>query len=176
MKELYQAWIDLLKSFHINSPIVQMISVVFSLVVFLLSFYKIVKAGIRVILLRRNQRILNKYLHPFYSADDVERATKLYIPTRGQNVSPSDDEELGSEYTATMKELLIPKFLKEVFILKPSDRKYHLILADTGMGKTTFLINLYLAYKNKFSLIIEDRLAIALVPLGSPKAFEYIKK
>ena len=61
------------------------------------------------------------------------------------------------------------------YLLKelPEDNAIHhiLILADSGMGKTSFLLNYY-AYNQKK----RDSLRIALVPLGISNADEYIDK
>ena len=145
-------------------------------VIVLIGLVKILRDLILYFILRFNQRILGKDLTPFYTRSDVDRATRYYIATKYQNVSPSEDEEPGREYIASAKNKIIPLFLKKVFINGASDVKYYLILADTGMGKTTFMINLYIRYKNKFSLLSNNKLEICLYPLGDPNTIERIKK
>ena len=39
--------------------------------------------------------------------------------------------------------------IKDAFDEKKESNKYYLILADSGMGKTTFMINLYVRYHSK---------------------------
>jgi len=120
-----------------------------------------------------NQKKLKRDLAPYnYALSDVRRATKYYISTRYQNVSPAEDEEPGRNYIASAKNKLIPLFLEEVFPLSKGDNKYYLILADTGMGKTTFLINLYLAYKAIFNWPFSmPKFDIKLYPIWHPNTY-----
>ncbi|MCB9355325.1 MAG: hypothetical protein H6575_12225 [Lewinellaceae bacterium] len=99
--------------------------------------FEILWKGISHLFRWRNQRLLNRDLHPYFSAADVYRATRYYIPTRYQNVAPSEDDEPGRRYIAAAKNKLIPLFLNEAFHRDKDGNKYYLILADTGMGKTT---------------------------------------
>lgn len=46
---------------------------------------------------------------------------------------------------------LIPFFIQAAFNEKSDSERFYLILADSGMGKTTFLINLYLRYHAPFN-------------------------
>jgi hypothetical protein len=129
------------------------------------------------LILFKNQMILKRDLAPYnYALSDVQRATKYYIPTRYQNVSPAEDEEPGGKYIASAKNKLIPLFLEEAFLLSKAENKYYLILADTGMGKTTFLINLYLAYKTRMNLPFSIRkFDIKLYPVWHPNTFADIE-
>ena len=121
------------------------IPIVFTLAKF---FWK----GFQLLILHKNQKLLNRNLSPFFSQSDVDKATRYYIPTKFQNVSPSEDDEPNKKYIASAKQKIIPLFLKIVFKKNSDDNKYYLILADSGMGKTTFMINLYLSYKNKLKI------------------------
>ncbi|HEX8565803.1 MAG TPA: hypothetical protein VF648_09035 [Pyrinomonadaceae bacterium] len=135
-------------------------------------------AFIRYLMLIRDQRLLNKDLTPYYSKQDVERATRYYIPTKYQNVSPSEDDEPGRSYIASAKNELIPLFLNNIFDNGVNSNRFYLILADSGMGKTTFLINLYVRYKNRFENLfgIGKQPTIHLFPLGAPDVFSKIEK
>ncbi len=134
--------------------------------------------GILHLFLWRNQRLLNSDLHPYFSTADVYRATRYYIPTRWQNVAPSEDDEPGRQYIATAKGgKLISLFLKDAFKRDKDNNKYYLILADTGMGKTTFMINLYLAYINQLRMPWNPpKYDIKLFPLGNPKTMEAVAR
>jgi len=134
--------------------------------------FKIYKS-IAWLILFSNQKKLKRDLAPYnYALSDVRRATKYYISTRYQNVSPAEDEEPGRNYIASAKNKLIPLFLEEVFPLSKGDNKYYLILADTGMGKTTFLINLYLAYKAIFNWPFSmPKFDIKLYPVWHPNTY-----
>ncbi|RJP73206.1 MAG: hypothetical protein C4539_02190 [Ignavibacteriales bacterium] len=143
----------------------------------ILTISKSIFGLIKKFILWKNQRHLNKDLHPYYSPDDVERTTKYYIPLKYQNVAPNEDEELGRRYIAAAKNKIIPLFLNDIFQNEEGNNKYYLILADTGMGKTTFLINLYIAYKNKFRILFkrQKKYEIKLFPLGNSNTLEEIK-
>lgn len=129
------------------------------------------------IVLWKNQRLLNRDLTPYFTPSDVERATRYYIPTQYQNVAPSEDDEPGRLFIASAKNKLIPLFLKKAFNKDKDDNKYYLILADSGMGKTTFMINLFLAYKNQYEMPWSSPLhPIKLLPLGAPNILAEVDK
>jgi hypothetical protein len=138
----------------------------------LLFLYRMLKKA----MLLRNQRLLNRDLaYSNFSAEDVDRATRYYIPTYFQNVSPSEDHEPGRRYIAAAKSKLVPLFMKKVFVNNPG-HKFYIIMADTGMGKTTFMINLYLAYKNKMTFFFsKPKSQIRLYPLGWKDALKKIE-
>ncbi len=130
-------------------------------------------------ILRNNQWLLNENLRPYFSTSDVDRATRYYIQTKFQNVSPLADDEPGKSHLASAKELLMPMFLNKAFKNKIDNTKYYLILADAGMGKTTFLINLFLSYtsrplRNLFG--VNENQGMRLFPLGSPDIWHDIKE
>lgn len=81
----------------------------------------------------------------FMESSDLYYAIKNYIPTRYSRVDPSNNEEPVPEYLTCEGEkepLLLQHFLKYEYSVK-NGGKYYLCLGDCGMGKTTFLINLY---------------------------------
>ena len=116
----------------------------------------------------RNTKILNKNVGESFRPAEVYDYTRYYVPTRYQNVPPSEDDEPGRNYIASAKEKLMPIFLNKVFNAKKDSEKYYLILADSGMGKTTFLINLIIKYKNKLQFPWSfPKYEIKLIALGS---------
>lgn len=110
----------------------------------------------------KNKIIYNK-LKPFYTEFEVKKATEKYMPTKCQNVDPCQEEEPTNVHAYVTKEKLIPFFIKKVFNAKKSE-KYYIILADSGMGKTTFIINLFSEYSKK----IFKKHKMILLPLGHP--------
>jgi hypothetical protein len=119
--------------------IVILVSILVSIGAALLKLYQ-------TYILYRNQKLLNEDLYPYFDASDVDRATRHFISTKFQNVSPSEDDEPGQRYIASAKEELIPLLMKKGF---SKGQHFYMILGETGMGKTTFLINLYLKLKKK---------------------------
>jgi len=105
---------------------------------------------------------LKKNLSTYYLPEVVEKAYKYYIKTQFQNVSPEIEEELKDNATHIAKQDAIKHFIKA---FKQRDRyKHYLVLAGAGMGKTTFLINLYLKYMCKIFIFSEKK--IELIPMG----------
>ncbi|MCP4401062.1 MAG: DUF1566 domain-containing protein [bacterium] len=114
----------------------------------------------------RKQRKQLHDLHPFYTEQEKQRATQYYVETTGQNVAPSKGDEHRDARSFSAKEPMIPFLLKEAFNPNKHDSKFYFVLADSGMGKTTFLINLYLRYINQF---FTPQFRIKLFPLGYPE-------
>jgi len=150
--------------------ILALLTVFLSIVKFLISAIKLVRNKVRTFL-------NNKDIFPFFTRIDVVNATKNYVPTRYQNISPTEDNEPRSKYIASAKDRLVPLFIDKVFKVESDENKYFLILADSGMGKTTFLVNLYLKYKNlNYRSLRLKKLEIKLIPIWHQQAFDYIEK
>ena len=108
-----------------------------------------------------------KDLHPFFSKLEVEKAIKYYIQTKCQNIDPSKEQEPRQTFIFATKEILMNFFINKVFRDIDSEHRHYILLADSGMGKTTFMINLYLKYACKFS----KKYRVKLYPLNQ-KQFE----
>lgn len=111
---------------------------------------------------------LSKDLHPFYSANEIEKSVKYYVPVKCQNVPPSKELELSQSTGISIKSLLMKFFIGTAFAKENIEQRFYIILADAGLGKTTFMINLYYKYTYKFN----RKYDIALFPLGHPKTME----
>ncbi len=92
-----------------------------------------------------------KDLKPQFDYQMVRHATRIYIPTQGQNASPARQDEPGFTHQFVLRKPLIPFFIKTAFNEKTKGEKFYIILADSGMGKTTFLINLFIRYHSFFN-------------------------
>lgn len=110
---------------------------------------------------------------PQFDYLSLKKARKYYIPTQFQNASPSRQEEPGFTHQYIARNRLIPFFLKRVFNQKIESERFYLILADSGMGKTTFMINLFLKYNNFFNTRYKK--AIKLLRFADPDTFDIIK-
>lgn len=113
-------------------------------------------------------------LHPFYTPQEVQNATRYYVETRCQNIAPSKDQEPGRTHAFATDKPAIPFFLTRAFPMAQDDCRFYIILADSGMGKTTFLLNLYLRYVHQF-VISSPPYHIRLFPLNYPDIDEKIK-
>lgn len=107
----------------------------------------------------------NKDLYPFYNNKILKEVSKRYVRTKCQNLDPSNDGNLKDSYSFAVREDLLDFFLKKVFPEKNIDIKFYLILADAGMGKSTFMLNLFSKYNN-FKNIVFSSTKIKLLPLG----------
>ena len=103
-------------------------------------------------------------LAPYFTYKAVKEKRKLFIETQWQGVSPTKQDEPRSSRKYAPKERLIPFFLDEAFDEKKADGKYYIVLADSGMGKTTFLVNLFVRYNSFFRR--NRPYAIKYIPFG----------
>lgn len=132
------------------------------------SIFKLIKYFYQVFQTKK----LTKDLHPFYDYQTIKQATKFYIPTKCQNITPTKEYEPIGTHAFITKEPLLPFFLNKAFDPKNDEQRFYLILADSGMGKTTFMLNLYLRYTNKF---FGDKFKMKIFPLGFPKINDEIQ-
>ena len=72
------------------------------------------------------------------------------------------------------KKRLISHFLNVSFNDKKESQKFYLILADSGMGKTTFMINLYVRYHSFFNH--NQKYKMRLFPFRDPRILDKIKE
>lgn len=99
----------------------------------------------------------------YWDLSEIRNYKKYYIETNCQDSSPAHFNEPIESIGQPNRINLISFFLDDAFLVRRNQNKYYLILADSGMGKTTFLVNLYLRYKRKKGLFKKD---ITLIPFG----------
>lgn len=124
-------------------------------------FYKVIK----FILKKVSDTKDKKDLFPYYSSSIIKDAKKNYIRTKCQNIDPSNEINYKSSFAFSAKEDLLNFFLKRALKIENNDTQFYLILGDSGMGKTTFMLNLLSIYNSIFS-IHSKRKKIKLLPLG----------
>ena len=86
----------------------------------------------------RNRYTLKQRLGAeLYDAEEIRRATTFYIRPHGQSVDPSGGEDF-RRVVSTREPLFstIDRFLEN-----PREHKFVILLADSGMGKTSLLLN-----------------------------------
>lgn len=122
----------------------------------LLTFIGAVISSIYLLLIKivQYKKRLNYFndLSSYYSLQELKEATKYYIPTYFQSKSTTDTDDPSATLVGSNRENLLQHLYNLVLrktIVKNDESKYIIILADSGMGKTTFLINLYLYYRKK---------------------------
>jgi hypothetical protein len=123
---------------------------------------------------RRHKELkLAKDLRPMIDRSDIRDATHFYVPTRIQANCPTEGAE--PDPHAPNRDKAIPWFqaiIRRVF-RGESSRRVFLVLADSGMGKTTFLINFLIKSARPFR---RKGITLSMFALGDPKAAERIEK
>lgn len=79
-------------------------------------------------------------------------SSKYYINTCFQNIPPSYYPDLMDSLRSVSSEDMINKYLKDIFVESNSDSPLYCVLGGSGMGKTSFLINVLKAYVNKYTV------------------------
>lgn len=128
------------------------------------------------------QYILNHYknaraagdLAPYFDYQKVKSSRELFIPTKFQNQSPTHEEEPAFSHKFVSRTPLIPFFMHTAFNEKKESDKFYLVLGDSGTGKTTFMINLYVQYTSFFNF--GRKYKIRLFPFGDARILEQIRK
>jgi len=104
----------------------------------------------------------------FFDKDTIDFSTKYYIEPDFTNVDPAQEEEPGYIFPFNKGKLFSAV---DEYLLKDSHR-YLLILADSGMGKTSFCLNYY-ARNLKQSK--RKKRHIYIIPLGIKNPDAYIE-
>jgi len=121
----------------------------------------------------RTQRILeNNEETCLFDSHEIQRSTHCYIEPNCTNVDPAREAEPRNLIIIrnSIFDTLDKYLSKEI----PEQNAYHhiLILADSGMGKTSFVLNYYARNKQKK----RNQHKIYIVPLGKKSADEFIDK
>ncbi|MCU0645143.1 MAG: DUF1566 domain-containing protein, partial [bacterium] len=117
-----------------------------------------------------DRRSLKKRLGAeLYTQQDILRATKYYIKPNCQDVDPSQEEDIRAVHA--VKNKLFEKM--DELLKNHSKFKYLIVLADSGMGKTAFVLNYYARHWR--SSARRRKFKIALVPLGIKDAESHVK-
>ena len=107
----------------------------------------------------RSQKLLEKaFGSELYTSEQIERSTRYYVTPMGANVDPAN--EAAFRKSAPIRQNLFEAL--DQFLGSEADR-HLLLLADSGMGKTSFLLNYYARNQKKSR---KKRKRIVLIPLG----------
>jgi hypothetical protein len=102
-----------------------------------------------------------------FTDDDITAAVEDYIVPDATNVDPTNEDDLRT--FAFVREDI---FVALDRALRSPDKVHLMILADSGMGKTTLLLNFFARELDKRKA---QRREVAIVPLGRPDADAQIK-
>ena len=120
-----------------------------------------------------NTRDIFDELNQFYTLHEIKKALKNFIPTQCQNVAPSLENNPQSQHAFVTSQELIPFFINRNISDSMYRDKYYIILAEAGMGKTTFMLNLYAKYTEKLK---DTDYQIKLLPLSFPDAMDKVQQ
>ncbi len=114
----------------------------------------------------RAVRTLTKRL-PDFSEQQIKRGIKYYIWPDCQSVDPCQSDE--ARHTVAVKNKL--KEEMDRLLRKETEHKHYIVLADSGMGKTSFLLNYFALHLRRLRRPFD----MALIPLGVPGLKDRIK-
>jgi len=103
-----------------------------------------------------------------YTREEITRATRYYIVPDCQDVDPGGSEDFRTVYSVRQNAF---DALDKLLTSDPEHR-HTILLADSGMGKTSLLMNYYARHQRSRSR--QKRFRIALLPLGLPGVEERI--
>ena len=153
-----------------NDPqaLLELIGVILAIIGLLLAISPKIYRWLRNYLDRRS---LKKRLGAeLYTKEDIVRATKFYIKPDCQDVDPSQEADIRAVHAVKNKLFETVDGLLQ----NPEKFKYLIVLADSGMGKTAFVLNYYARHWR--SSFRRRKFKIALVPLGIKDADSQIQK
>jgi len=111
------------------------------------------------------QRLVATASTASFSRDEVKAALRNYVVPECAQSDPSNHTDL--RYVADIREDVMQAV--DRFIAHGEQYRHLLMLADSGMGKTTFCLNYYMRLSNR-------KVASAVVPLGRPDAIAHIRR
>ena len=121
----------------------------------------------------RKEYIRNGLEHSYGDYLAPERQ-HCYVPTQCQGTPPHNFDEPDEAVASAPKQELVKFFIDEVFTKDNTNRRLYCIFAGSGMGKTTFSVQLFVEYIHRYkeSTLPYD---IYLRDLGDAKVIEQIK-
>ncbi len=119
---------------------------------------------------RQNRaRLQRMSQYSLFDKSTIHSAIRGYVRPKCQNLDPAQEQELRHALVATREDL----FRKVDYFLDHEHDKRHLfVLAESGIGKTSFSLNYYAHNESRKSF----KHKIFLIPLGHPKADEKINQ
>jgi uncharacterized protein YjbI with pentapeptide repeats len=110
------------------------------------------------------RRLIAEFGADLYLPEDIKNATHYYVRPDATSIDLAQEMEESTNVIATREDLFkaIERFIEET-----STHRHMLLLADSGMGKTSFALNYYDYNRRKW----RKKYRLAVIPLGYEKAF-----
>ena len=133
----------------------------------LIGMFSFLPKIVRVLDRRKSERDLRKRL-PDYPPQVIKRNLKYYVWPNCQSIDPCQRDEIRN-VIAVQRDLA--STLDQSF-RTDAEFKHYILLADSGMGKTSFLLNYFSRHLRKF----HKRFRMELIPLNVPGLKERLDK
>ncbi len=106
---------------------------------------------------KARRALIDKFGKGPFDEATIENSTRYFIRSKCSNIDPAREVEIRRALTATREDLFD---VIDKFIFDENPIRHLLILADSGTGKTTFVLNYYAYHvrrrrRNKIKLAIE---------------------
>ena len=102
-------------------------------------------------------------------------ASWLYIPTRFQSSPPDMAPDLSYDVRTIASQNMMEFFLKQALVPRNKEKHLYLILGGSGMGKSSFVVQLVKEYYKKY-LWKYKPFELALIPCGSINVLSRIER
>lgn len=126
-----------------------------------------------------SRKMQNEYIHSALDHDFKEylgeESQRQYIETQFLSTPPHEFDEPNKATTATTREPM-DKFCDRIFKDNNPNERVYMVLAGSGMGKTTFMVNVFCHYVKQNMTRKGMNLDIRLLRLDDEKVLEDIKK
>jgi len=140
LEMLSDTWMKILDNNNILTVLAALFTIIVSIITVVGLTIKMVKFIIGFMGKKTNDK------SGYITNSDLKKALKYYVATRGQDIDPCNAEEMVENRPYFSQKLV--SFLMEKNFEKNRNR-FYIILADSGMGKSTFLYKLYDCYGKK---------------------------
>lgn len=125
------------------------------------------------------RKMQNEYIHSALDHDFKEylgeENQRQYIETQFLSTPPHEFDEPNKATTATTREPM-DKFCDRIFKDNNPNERVYMVLAGSGMGKTTFMVNVFCHYVKQNMTRKGMNLDIRLLRLDDEKVLDDIKK
>lgn len=125
------------------------------------------------------RKMQNEYIHSALDHDFKEylgeESQRQYIETQFLSTPPHEFDEPNKATTATTREPM-DKFCDRIFKKNNPNERVYMVLAGSGMGKTTFMVNVFCRYVKQNMTRKGMDFDIRLLRLDDEKVLEDIKK
>lgn len=125
------------------------------------------------------RKMQNEYIHNALDHDFKEylgeESQRQYIETQFLSTPPHEFDEPNKATTATTREPM-DKFCDRIFKENNPNERVYMVLAGSGMGKTTFMVNVFCRYVKQNMTRKGMTLDIRLLRLDDEKVLDDIKK